>query len=80
MAGKKLPYLPGAAASQLISGEDNLGKSITVKGKLYKNAAVIAVTEFTVEAAETDAGAAAGDDWDDWDELEVKTMSQQQVI
>lgn len=80
MAGKMLHYLPVAAASKLIAGEENLGKTVTVKGKLYKNAAVIAVTEFTVEAAETDAGAEAGDDWDDWDELEVKTMSQQQVI
>ena len=78
MAGKLLHYLPVASASALISGDDNAGKVVTVKGVLYKDALVIAVKEFEVQAA--DAAAADGDDWDDWDELGVTTMSQQQVI
>ncbi|NLV45775.1 MAG: hypothetical protein GXY07_14900 [Candidatus Hydrogenedentes bacterium] len=78
LAGKMLHYLPVASASKLISGEENAGKGVTVKGVLYKDAMVVAVKEFEVKAAED--AAAGGDDWDDWDELEVKTMSQQQVI
>ena len=76
MVGKMLHYLPLATASKLMAGEENAGKGVTVKGLLYKDAMVIGVKEFTVEAA----AAAGGDDWDDWDELGVKTMSQQQVI
>lgn len=75
MAGKMLHYLPVAAASKLMAGEENAGKLVTIKGLLYKDAMVIGVNEFTVQAAE-----AGGDNWDDWDELGVKTMSQQQVI
>lgn len=78
LAGKMLHYLPVATASKLIAGEENAGKIVTVKGTLYKDTMVIAVTEFEVKAA--DKAAEGGDDWDDWDELGVKTMSQQQVI
>ncbi len=76
MAGKMLHYLPVAAASKLMAGEENLGKTVTVKGVLYKDALVVSVKEFAVAADD----AAAGDDWDEWDELGVKTLSQQQVI
>lgn len=78
LSGKMLHYLPVAAASKLIAGEENAGKTVTVKGVLYKNAMTIAVKEFEVKAAEGEA--AGGSEWDDWDELGVKTMSQQQVI
>jgi len=78
LAGKILHYLPVAAASKLITGEENAGKTVTIKGVLYKDAAAIAVKEFAVKAAEGEA--AGGGDFDDWDELGVKTMSQQQVI
>lgn len=78
MAGKMLHYLPVAAASKLIAGEENAGKMVTVKGALYKEALVISVSEFEVKAAE--AAADGGGDFDEWDELGVTTMSQQQVI
>lgn len=81
LAGKMLHYLPVASASKLIAGEENLNKTVTVKGNLYKNAAVIAVTEYTVQATEVDAaGADTGDSFDEWDEIEVKTISQKQII
>ncbi len=76
LAGKVLHYLPVVGASKLIVGEDNLDKDISVKGVLYKDALVIGVQEFEVQSS----GAADAGDWDDWDELEIKTMSQQQVI
>ena len=78
LAGKMLHYLPVAAASKLIIGEENAGKTVTIKGVLYQNSMAIAVKEFEVKAAEGEA--AGGGEWDNWDELGVKTMSQQQVI
>ncbi len=77
LAGKVLVYLPTASASELIAGEANVGKMVTVKGVLYKNAQVLSVKEFEVKAAEEGA---AGGEFDEWDELGVTTMSQQQVI
>lgn len=79
-AGKMLHYLPVAAASNLISGDDNVGKTVVVKGELYKNALVLGVTEFELVVAEETGDGDGWDDWDDWDELGVTTMSQQQVI
>lgn len=78
LAGKMLHYLPVATASKLIAGEENAGKVVTAKGVLYKDTMVISVKEFEVKAPEGEA--AGGGEWDDWDELGVKTMSQQQVI
>ena len=78
MAGKMLYYLPVATASKLIAGDENVGKTVTIKGVLFKDAMAISVKEFEVKAAEGEA--AGGSEWDDWDELGVKTMSQQQVI
>lgn len=78
LAGKMLHYLPVASASKLISGEENAGKGITVKGILYKDAMVIAVKEFEIQ---TDGDAATtDDDWDDWEEMGVSSPSRQQVI
>ena len=78
LAGKMLHYLPVASASKLISGEENAGKGVTVKGILYKDAMVIAVKEFEIQ---TDGDAATtDDDWDDWEEMGVSSPSRQQVI
>lgn len=78
LAGKLVHYLPVAAAAKLISGEENVDKMITIKGKLYKDATAIAVESFEVKAAAQ--GSASGENLDEWDELGVTTMSQQQVI
>lgn len=78
LAGKMLHYLPVAAASKLIAGEENAGKVVTVKGILYKESMVVAVAEFEAKAAEGEA--AVGSEWDDWGEAPVKSPSQQQVI
>ena len=77
MAGKLLHYLPIAAASNLLSGPENLGRIVTVKGILYREALVIAVTGF--QSAEEAADAGSEDDWD-FEETPVTSPSQQQII
>ncbi|MCC6144411.1 MAG: hypothetical protein IT368_11455 [Candidatus Hydrogenedentes bacterium] len=73
LEGKVLSYVPTKAAQALLKGEENAGKTVTVKGTLYADANVLSVASF--EAA------AAADDFDlNFDELPVQTMSQQQVL
>lgn len=70
LAGKTLHYLPSKSAKDLITGEANQGKTVTVKGKLFTDAGSLLVESFE---------GAAGDD-DDWGDLPVGTMSQQQIL
>lgn len=67
--GKTLHYLPTEAAAPLIAGEENVGKTVTVTGKLYPNAGVLVVESF--EAAEGG---------DEWEALPTGTLSGQQVL
>jgi hypothetical protein len=70
MNGKTIHYLPSAAAAALMAGADHKGKTVTVKGKLFAEANAILVESFE---------AAAGGD-DDWSELDLNTLSGQQVL
>lgn len=69
LAGKTLHYLPTEAAQALSGGEDNVGSTVTVTGKLYKEACVLVVESFELE-----------DDLDDWAPLPTGTLSGQQVL
>lgn len=72
VAGKLLHFLPTASASSLLGGE--AGKTVTVKGLLFKDA-------LTIQVNEVGGGADAGGDFgDDWDEIGITTMSQQAII
>ncbi len=77
MAGKTLFYVPVKAAADLISGDANAGKTVTVTGKVFKAAGALVVESFS--AAEG-AAAAAGDAADEWDTIGTTTMSKQAVI
>jgi hypothetical protein len=69
LEGKTLHYLPLEAAAPLASGDENLGETVVVTGKLYREAAVLVVESFEVE-----------DDLDDWAPLPTGTLSGQQVL
>ncbi len=69
LAGKTLQYVPTKTAQALFVGDANKGATVTVKGKLFTAASALLVDSF--EAA------AAGDDWDD---LEIGSLSGQQVL
>ncbi|MBI2435946.1 MAG: hypothetical protein HYV26_24080 [Candidatus Hydrogenedentes bacterium] len=70
LAGKTLHYLPTETSQPLIAGEENAGKTVTVTGKLYKDAGVLVVEKFEVTASEED----------DWAPLPTGTLSGQQVL
>lgn len=69
LKGKTLHYLATEAAAALAKGKDNAGKGVTVKGTLFADANAILVESFE---------AAAGGD--EWDELDVNSLSGQQVL
>jgi hypothetical protein len=75
LEGKVLSYVPTKAAQALLKGEENAGKTVTVKGTLFKDANVLNVASFEATTA-----AAEGDFDLNFDELPVQTMSQQQVL
>lgn len=77
MAGKTLLYVPVKAAAELISGEANAGKTVTVTGKLFKCSGALVVESFS---AADGAAADAGDGLDEWDTIGTTTMSKQAVI
>lgn len=70
LKGKTIHYLPSKAAEALMAGADNAGKTVTVKGTLFADANAILVESF--EAAEGGG--------DEWDELDVNSLSGQQVL
>ncbi|MBI1318534.1 MAG: hypothetical protein GC168_06260 [Candidatus Hydrogenedens sp.] len=70
LKGKTVHYVPSAAAAALLSGDEQKGKKVTVKGKLFADANTVLVESFE---------AAAGGD-DDWSELDLNTLSGQQVL
>ena len=75
MAGRVLVYVPVKAAADLISGDANAGKSVTVNGKLFKAAGALVVESFAAAAAP----AAAGGD-DEWDSVGTTTVTKGAVI
>lgn len=70
LAGKTLHYVPTKAAQALLVGDANKGATVTVKGKLHKDANALSVDSFE----------AAASDEDDWDDLEIGSLSGQQVL
>jgi hypothetical protein len=70
MAGKTLHYLASKAAKDLMVGEANQGKTVTVKGKVFTDACALLVESFEVSGGEDD----------EWGDLPVGTMSQQQIL
>ena len=75
MAGRVLVYVPVKAAADLVSGDANAGKSVTVNGKLFKAAGALVVESFAAAAAP----AAAGGD-DEWDSVGTTTVTKGAVI
>lgn len=75
LAGKTLHYLPTKAAAALIVGEEHQGATVSVEGKLFVKASVLAVSSFEVV---TDAG--GDDEFGDFGELPVNSMSNQPVL
>jgi len=73
LKGKTLHYLPNKAGSALLMGKDNRGKTVTVEGKLFADAAVLAVDSF-------EAAAGGDDEFGDFDELPIQSMSNQQIL
>ncbi|NLN92947.1 MAG: hypothetical protein GX130_06550 [Candidatus Hydrogenedens sp.] len=71
---KVLHILPTASASELLSADG--GKTVTVKGLLFKECLTLQVNEVTGDAGDADGA----DDFDDWDEIGITTMSQQAII
>lgn len=69
LKGKTLHYLPTKGSAELVTGDANKGKSVTVTGKLYADAGVLVVDKFE---------AAAGDDG--WEELPAISLSGQPVL
>lgn len=72
LAGKTLHYLPTEAAAPLSAGEENVGKTVTVKGQLYQDAGVIVVESFEAKAGDALE--------EDWEPLPTGTLSGQQVL
>lgn len=70
LKGKTIHYLPSKSAEALMAGADNAGKNVTVKGTLFVDANAILVESF-------EAGEGGGDEWD---ELDVNSLSGQQVL
>ena len=69
LKGKTVHYIANKAGEALITGADNAGKGVTVKGTLFVDANAVLVESF--EAA------AGGDEWED---LDVNSLSGQQVL
>jgi hypothetical protein len=69
LKGKTVHYIANKAGEALIAGADNAGKGVTVKGTLFVDANAVLVESF--EAA------AGGDEWED---LDVNSLSGQQVL
>jgi len=72
--GKTLHYLPTKSAADLMMGEGNQGKTVTVTGKVFQDAATLHVETFTL------ASSGGNDLFDEWDEIPVGTMTKQQVL
>jgi hypothetical protein len=68
LKGKTVHYLATEAAKALASGKDNANKTVTVKGTLFADANAILVESFEAEGG------------DEWDELDVNSLSGQQVL
>ena len=75
LAGRVLVYVPVKAAADLISGEANAGKSVTVNGKLFKAAGALVVESFAAAAAPADAA-----EDDEWDSVGTTTVTKGAVI
>jgi hypothetical protein len=69
LKGKTVHYIASKAGEALQTGADNAGKNVTVKGTLFVDANAVLVESFE---------AAAGGD--EWDELDVNSLSGQQVL
>lgn len=70
LKGKTVHYIASKAGEALQTGADNAGKSVTVKGTLFVDANAVLVESF-------EAAAGGGDEWD---ELDVNSLSGQQVL
>lgn len=70
LKGKVLIYLPTKEADSLLTGNQMRGKTVTIIGKLFKQANAILVE--TIEGG--------GNDSDDFDSLPVGSKSQLQVL
>ncbi len=70
LKGKTVHYIASKAGEALQTGADNAGKNVTVKGTLFVDANAVLVESF-------EAAAGGGDEWD---ELDVNSLSGQQVL